>query len=310
MRNWPLYDLHDQDFERLAVLLCEKILGTATIPFSTGPDGGRDAVFKGTAQNFPSRQNPYSGKFIIQAKHTRNSMASCSDAEFKGKLKKEIPKLQEMIRRNEVDYYLLFTNRRLTGVEYGKISDYLDTQITVEAMIIGEEKIQVWLNEYPDVVNLLNLNTLLLPFQFYEDDLKKIIIKFNTLKDGIGTEIKKTTDRWQFMEKEQKNKRNNLGKEYFEEMIVKKSLSYFEKIGKFLNAPANSKYLRYYESTVEDLQEYVLIKRDQYGKFEELFAIIYDYINSKSSEDWMQYRRLQRIFLHYMYWHCDIGVGD
>ena len=42
------------------------------------------------ANNFPSNASPWKGKFIIQAKHTTNMLASCSDSEFNTLLKKEL----------------------------------------------------------------------------------------------------------------------------------------------------------------------------------------------------------------------------
>jgi hypothetical protein len=66
MRSFPLYDLNDQEFEKLVVLICERILGSGTINFSTGADAGRDAKFTGKAQNFPSKTSPWEGKFIIK----------------------------------------------------------------------------------------------------------------------------------------------------------------------------------------------------------------------------------------------------
>ena len=90
-QKYPLHNLNDKDFEDLSALICKKILGTGTVVFSTGKDGGRDAKFTGKANNFPSEEPPWDGKFIIQAKHTTNPIASCSDSEFQTILKKELP---------------------------------------------------------------------------------------------------------------------------------------------------------------------------------------------------------------------------
>ncbi len=43
--KYPLHYLDDKEFENLVALICEKILGTGTIVFSDGKDGGRDALF-------------------------------------------------------------------------------------------------------------------------------------------------------------------------------------------------------------------------------------------------------------------------
>ena len=82
--EYPLYLLSDDDFESLVVCLCKEVLGIAASTFATGRDGGRDSKFVGTASCFPSDQNPWSGTFIIQAKHTKKDGSSCSDNRFYG----------------------------------------------------------------------------------------------------------------------------------------------------------------------------------------------------------------------------------
>lgn len=113
--NYPLHDLSENEFEQLVVSICEEILGTGTIPFASGKDGGRDGKFIGTAQYFPSSNSPLKGKFIIQAKHTARLDSSCSDSDFKAILNKEFPKIAKLVDSKKLDNYLIFTNRKLTG---------------------------------------------------------------------------------------------------------------------------------------------------------------------------------------------------
>jgi len=190
MRNSPLHDLYWQEFEKLVILICERILGTGTIIFSEGPDGGRDGKFTGKAEKFPSKAKPWEGKFIIQAKHTKKPTAKCSDSDFKNELKKEVKKrLKNLVANNEVDYYLIFTNRKLSGITDARISDFIDINLNVENRVIGDERIQLWLEEYPEIVKTLKLNDLFLPLQFYEKDLKDIIIKFSEMKSQLAEKI-------------------------------------------------------------------------------------------------------------------------
>ena len=88
--RYPLYNLDDKEFEQLVALICEHILGIGTIVFADGKDGGRDAKFTGKANKYPSEREPWSGKFIIQAKHTSKPVASCSDSNFQTILKKKV----------------------------------------------------------------------------------------------------------------------------------------------------------------------------------------------------------------------------
>ncbi len=82
MKDCLLHTLSPGAFEELVVKICHEILGFGTISFSSGKDGGRDAIFDGTAQRFPSEADPWAGAFVIQAKHTEKADASCSDSDF------------------------------------------------------------------------------------------------------------------------------------------------------------------------------------------------------------------------------------
>ena len=80
--DYRLELLDDKKFEDLSNTICQRTLGIGVIEFSEGKDGGRDVKFTGTAKAFPSDAESWKGKFIIQAKFTSNSQASCSDNEF------------------------------------------------------------------------------------------------------------------------------------------------------------------------------------------------------------------------------------
>jgi hypothetical protein len=91
--------------------------------------------------------------------------------------------------------------------------------------------------------------------------------------------------------------------------MKKNSLADFHKIETFLKDPANLRYKNYYDNTVSDLQGKIVIKRSEYSDFEELLETLFDYIfeNSPGLKD---NRKLIRVFLHYMYYNCDIGVSE
>lgn len=61
-----------------------KLCGAAVQSFATGPDGGRNASFHGTAEGFPSSAKPYEGKTIGQANQTNGINAHFSDPSFGG----------------------------------------------------------------------------------------------------------------------------------------------------------------------------------------------------------------------------------
>src|SRR5229473_3308974 len=105
IRDHRLHELNDDEFERFVVLLCTKWLGPGVLPFARGKDGGRDGKFLGTAQTFPSAVRPYSGHFVLQAKHTSAPNKSCSDRDFQRLLKAEHPKIAKLAKEGICEHY-------------------------------------------------------------------------------------------------------------------------------------------------------------------------------------------------------------
>ena len=94
--------------------VCIKVLGEGFVNFASGKDEGKDGKFEGKANSFPSQNKPYEGKFIIQAKHTTNPIASCSDSQFNKLLNEEIPKIKNLNEKGELEHYFILTNRKIT----------------------------------------------------------------------------------------------------------------------------------------------------------------------------------------------------
>lgn len=304
-----------QKFEKLVILICHEILGIASSTFSEGTDGGRDSRFHGTAQKFPSTVNPWSGLFIIQAKHTSNDNASCSDADFSSNsnknsiLVKEIEKLKELLKTEEFDNYILFTNRKLSGETNTTIIQWLQKELGIKNVSIkGKEDITTFLDSYPHIAEKMGIKDIdTQKIQFYEKDIRDVILMFNQEKDPINQILKEEDDSLVYIDKSEKNTLNNLSQDYFDNSIVEDSLQYFDKIDDFLKDFKNKKYLNFYNSTIKDLKNEIMVNRNKFEKFEEILEYLYKKIQNKHSEDLNQHRSLIRVFLHYMYWNCDIG---
>jgi hypothetical protein len=158
VKDYLLHTLSPGDFETLVVKLCHQILGMGTVAFSTGPDGGRDAFFESTAERFPSSRDPWSGKFVIQVKHTERSDASCSDPDFARLLKAEPPKVAAHRRKSRCDCYLLFTNRKLGALTEEKLVEDLRQETGVpNVAILGKETLTTYLDGAPQIGEALNL---------------------------------------------------------------------------------------------------------------------------------------------------------
>jgi len=308
MRNYPLHDLNEDEFENLTILICRKILGEAVIPFAIGTDGGRDGRFHGKANSFPSESQPWEGQVVIQAKHTTKVNASCSDPEFKKILKEEVlPAIVRLKSVSKITHYLLFTNRKLTGKQDEKIEDLIDCTTGIPNVVIGLEKMQQWLKSFPDVVKDAKLRDLLNPLQFDETDLKEIITLIHT-SIPEKNELENASHDLTFIDKDKKNELNKLSQEYFDD-VIKKHYIYFDFIKIFLSDPINAKIKDLYEDTIDELNAKIAIFRNEYAAFENILEELYDHVIT-SNPDLKFKKRLVRVFLNYMYCSCDIGKKE
>jgi len=302
-----LHNLNEQEFENLSILICNKILGTAITPFAKGKDGGKDGRFTGRANCFPSEAQPWEGNIIIQAKHTSKESASCSDSDFQKILQDEIPKIQKLKENKELDYYLLFTNRKLTGGQDSKIIDLFRNQ-NITYGIIANERIQQFLQEYSDIAKNPMIRHLLNPLQFDESDLKKIITAINnSFKENV---IISTTIDFTKIDLEKKNELNNLSKDYFKD-VLKKDFEYFQQIEHFFSLPINNVLNDSYQYTIRELNAKITTYRNEYAEFEKIIDEYCDYVINNNIVDFgSKEKMLVRVIFHYMYWRCDIGKKE
>jgi hypothetical protein len=150
-RSFPFHDLYHQEFEDLVSHICVQILGTGTVIFAPGKDGGRDGTFSGTAQRFPSTKSPFAGKFVIQAKHTASPVASCSDTEFSSIIDGEVPKLIKLVESSELEHYFIFTNRKKPADKSIAKEAELKKLNLKSAHIFGSEQLRLWLTSQPKI---------------------------------------------------------------------------------------------------------------------------------------------------------------
>ena len=302
--KFPLYYQNENDFENLVVLICTKILGNGVIPFAKGKDGGKDGRFSGTANSFPSENAPWCGKFIIQAKHTDKIQASCSDSDFNRIVEEEIGKINKLKSNGEIDYYLLFTNRKLTGGADSKIIGRIKKETGIENFIIGEEKIQLYLNQYADIVKQANLYQLLMPLEFDDSDIRDVVL---SIKEALtASDLSKSIADFSKIELQEKNMLNNLSEDYFTD-VIERDFSKFSKIQDFLSEPINAEIRNWYDDAVSELNTKITIYRDRFDSFEKVIDYIYSYVLQQNQVSLKGNKRLVRVLLHYMYCNCDIG---
>lgn len=310
--DYRLELLHDSEFEQLVNTICQKVLGTGSVSFAEGKDGGKDGKFIGTAQNFPSTASPWNGKFIIQAKHTSNPIASFSDSSFETLINGEIKKIKELKENNQIDNYILFTNRKYTGVKGDDLVEEIKKQTGLDNVILlGKETINNgYLNPNKDIVRQYKLDIAHIPFSFSDEEIKTIIIGFNdyikSKPDAITSKSEELRYDFSHIEKDKKNKKNQLSEDYYKQHILENSLQEFDKISSFLNNPINEELMDYYYDTVAELNQMITLKRDNYDAFEELFVFIYRMV-CDGQKELLRKKRHVMTFLHYMYVECEIG---
>jgi hypothetical protein len=310
--DYRLENMTEDDFERFVNTLCQSILGTGVVSFHKGKDGGRDGRFNGIANNYPSNNQSWEGKFIIQAKHTDDYKASCSDNPFftnqSSIINKEIEKIKELKSKNEIDNYLLFTNRKETESREDAIKHVKKETGLLNVDIIGKDTFHSWLRQKDDIAKQFKLGLYALPIILTEFEIKDIIIAFGQEVHVIKN-ISLITDNDIIcnIPKIEKNRINNLSDDYYENQIRRKSQQYFEAIDNFLSDFKNEEYMNMYHNFAFELSNKIDVKRDTFDKFEEIFMYLYDIIFEANYIVLSKDKRLIWIFLHHLYFNCHIG---
>lgn len=313
--KYQYHDMQPSQLEDLIIGICEELFGIGVQGFTDGVDGGRDARFEGTAQIFPSTQEPWSDITIIQAKHTNGINKSFSESDFFGnktaQIDKEILKVKKLYDSNELDNYILFANRKLSANKNEEILNEISNKTGLSKKnirLMGIDDFERYLKKFPNALNSANLNVFDEPLKITPDELAEIIEKFANNKDTYPSikdlnEIKEIK-RKQFPEK---NKSNNLSNEYAK--IIKQHMfkdGHYDEITNFLSHPNNIELKRLYEETVEEFNTKIVVYGKEYECFEKILDYMYDRLISRDP-DLRKNKRQTRVFIHYMYYFCDIG---
>jgi len=308
-------DLSPEQFEDLIVFLCQRLLGISVQVFAKGPDGGRDAKFVGTAELHPSKAAPWVGTTIIQAKHTNGYNRYFSESNFfstsatKTVLGEEIARIRNLRANKQLDNYMLFANRRLSGIAESRIREYIARECDIpegSIYLCGVEQLEILLKTFPDVPKRVDLDPVDSPLIVSPDDLAEIVEALARHKDSISAVLDDPpTPRVTY---EEKNELNKMSVEYAKAQR-RKYLKETAQIRAFLAAPENLDLLRMYESVVDEFQLKIIAKRKDYQDFDAVMEYLVDLL-FKRDPVLSQHKRLTRAMLFYMYWNCDIGEDD
>lgn len=308
-------DLSEDQFEALVVLLCRHLLGMGVQGFAKGVDGGRDAKFVGVAELLPSKAAPWNGTVIIQAKHTNGYNRSFSEGDFFSSksentvVGKETPRVKKLRDSKQLDHYMLFANRRLTGNTESDLRAHIAKTCGLtesSIMLCGLELLESWLKEFPDVVSKANLDPVDSPLIVSPDELSEVVQALARHMDSAAVTLDvPPSPRTPY---EAKNAINKMSAEYARG-LRKRYLKETAQVKIFLAAPENDELLQMYESVVEEFQLKIVSKRKDYQSFDEVMEYLLDLLFNRDPL-LRANRRLTRVMLFYMYWNCDIGEGD
>lgn len=304
-RDWRLDQITWQEFERLVAQLCQEVLGTGAVSFSNGPDGGRDGRFSGRANRFPSDVERWDGEWVIQAKHTSDRSASCSDGAFYGNkssiVASEIERLTLLRSEDGIDCYVLVTNRTLAGGRHEEIRNVIkDATGIPNVHLIARPTLDDYLERHPFLAEIAGLHRLRGPLRFGSAELRVIIEGFGQIdRSDVERDFPKDP------RISAKNEKNRLSERYFE-MIESKYAPYFHQVRTFLRDPINADAARKYEVLAAELNVKVLAQRDDYARFDQVFTSLYDRA-LELAPNLARTGDLVWLFLHFMYWDCDVG---
>lgn len=310
-------DLGDTRFEELVVALCRRLLGMGTQGFAKGPDGGRDAKFVGTAELLPSKQAPWKGKVIVQAKHTYGYNRSFSETDFfnpksaNSIVCEEVLRVKKLRAANQLDHYMVFANRKLTGGAESAIRSHIAKECNLpeaSIMLCGIEQLDGWLKDFPGVAAQVNLDPVDSPLIISPDELSEIVQALASHLTGAAYALDAPIPNRTGYDYEKKNQLNNMTAQYAKE-LRKRHLKDTAQIKVFLAAPENEELQRLYESVVEEFQLNIIAKRKDYQSFDEVMNHLSRLLFERDPL-LRANKKLTRVMLFYMYWNCDIGEGD
>lgn len=305
---------NDADFEVFAVACCAKILGRGVVGFSKGPDGGRDGLFSGTANDFPSAAKPWKTEgskiVVIQAKHTQKLNLTTGLKDFRDIIEGELPKLKKMVEEGKIGFYLLITNRKETGKPHSTLIDLIhqETGLPYENIaILGREYLDRLISSYPEIIREAGLEHLIEVYAelLTTSHIADVIRKCKLLVELTNSQTQDDNSLLERCDLATKNEKNNASPN-FAEIMMRYFDPYIKQIDDVLRNPENS-------ALKEDYKDLVL---DTKAKLEALYSdnyinrrledLISHFVESEKSHG-KDFEKRVRVLVYYMYWNCDIG---
>ncbi|WP_245278137.1 ABC-three component system protein [Methylosinus sp. PW1] len=221
---------------------------------------------------------------------------------------KEVPRIAKLRKEKQLDYYMLFANRRLAGNADQNITKHIAKECNLpEASIYlcGVEQLELYLTQFPDVPALAELDPVDSPLIVSPDELAIVVEAIASHEADLSAVL--DTPPGERTSYEEKNALNNMTAEYAKE-LRRRYLKDTAQIRAFLAAPENLEILKFYEVTAEEFQMKIISKRKSFQNFDAVMEYLLDLLFQRDPIlRQRQHKRLTRAVLFYMYWNCDIG---
>jgi len=305
------HEINDQQFEELVIEFCSELFGDGIQGFVTGPDGGRDASFDGTASKYPSSNDLWKGKTVIQAKHTELLSKSFSDNDFYSKkskscqVLKEIEKIKALKKVNAIDNYMLVANRRLSGTKDLEIKKLISSKTSIpesNIRLVDESELDRWCKRYPNCIDRVDLNPAKTNFEYDPEDLAEVITKISENKSELST-LPDVPQK--YILPKDKNRENGLSPTYFKEHI-QRYYKDFDTIKDFLAHPDNAEATRFYDEASSELAAKLCAWNTDDIEYEKVLEKVFEKLFNRDA-DLKQNKNLTRAVIYFMYYHCDVG---
>jgi len=308
----PYSNLSDTQFEELVIEFCVELLGAGVQGFVTGQDGGRDARFCGKALLIPSQADPWNGKVVIQAKHTEMLNKKFSEGDFMGQesvLSKEYPRIKRLIEDDELEYYILAANRRLTGVTDAEIRKAIERETGLHrdrVLLFDTSQLDRFCKRYEDAVDRADLNPARGPADIDPEDLAEVIMKLAEYSDQLDELMEGDEPPPEKRESPaEKNLKTGMRDDYFNRQIRPKMVD-FKSIDRFFGLPENQPLVKLYEDTADELEAKLDAWSDPNVQYERLLEALMSRLFARDI-DLRKNRRLTKTVVYYMYCNCDIA---
>ena len=163
--------------------------------------------------------------------------------------------------------------------------------------------------EQKDILAILEANVYKLRGKFIEDitpqDISKVLTEFSKQNSDLIKNVSASIQNIHRTEFPEKNRINELSEGYIK-LIQQESLPFFEQLAKFLEKFENRDLKKVYFNITSDLQKVILVRRNEFEEFDQIFEII-EQVCKENVPELSTERRTLQILLHFMYFQCDIG---